>query len=160
MRINNNSVVIINYSVFDLKTKELLEKEEFSYIQGFNQFPNKIEEELMGKTIGDKIVVDLYDEYGEFDENLIYPVHRDDISDQDDDAEIKLGDEFEIDLQDDETGDFETRIAKVIEINGDNIVIDANHPFAGRDVKFEVEVLDVREATDKELQTGEVYFND
>lgn len=159
MKINKNSVVTIHYTAFDLHSGELLEESDFSYIQGFNQFPEKVEEALFNKSVGDKVVVNLIDEYGEYEKEFIYTVHRDEISSQDD-SEIHLGDEFEIDIEDTETNEYETRFARVIEINGDEIVIDANYDFAGKDVKFKVEILDVREATDKELKTGDIYIND
>ena len=49
-------------------------------------------------------------------------------------------------------------MAKVVEDNGDQILIDLNHPFAGGKLTYDVEVLDVREQTPEEdLGTIEVY---
>ena len=43
------------------------------------------------------------------------------------------------------------------EIDGDKVYTDSNHPFSGRNLLFEVEVADVREATDEELDHGHVH---
>ena len=45
----------------------------------------------------------------------------------------------------------------VQEIKGDNVVVDFNHPLAGKDLTFEVEIVDVREATKEELDHGHVH---
>jgi FKBP-type peptidyl-prolyl cis-trans isomerase SlyD len=39
----------------------------------------------------------------------------------------------------------------------DEITIDFNHPLAGMDLEFEIELLDVRDATVEELQHGHVH---
>jgi FKBP-type peptidyl-prolyl cis-trans isomerase 2 len=40
-------------------------------------------------------------------------------------------------------------------VNGDSCVVDTNHPLAGEDLRFDVTVLDVRPATDGEIQKAE-----
>ena len=41
---------------------------------------------------------------------------------------------------------------RVIEVRPDTVFLDGNHPLAGQDVTFDVEVLAVREATEEELE--------
>jgi len=45
----------------------------------------------------------------------------------------------------------------VVEVKGDKVVMDFNHPLAGDDLFFSGTVVDVRKATDEELQCGRVY---
>ena len=45
----------------------------------------------------------------------------------------------------------------VIDVTEDEITVDGNHPLAGIDLKFDVEILEVRDATEDELQHGHVH---
>ena len=49
------------------------------------------------------------------------------------------------------------RQVRVTDVKGDDITIDANHPLAGQILHFEVEVVDVREATPQEIEHGHVH---
>ncbi len=57
-----------------------------------------------------------------------------------------------------ELDDGSEAFAVITEIDGDKVFTDSNHPFSGRDLLFEVEVADVREATAEELDHGHVHF--
>jgi len=48
-------------------------------------------------------------------------------------------------------------VVRVTEVGNDNVSVDANHPLAGVDLNFQVEVMDVRNATEEELQHGHVH---
>ena len=43
----------------------------------------------------------------------------------------------------------------IAEVRDDTVICDANHPLAGMTLHFDVEILDVREATEEELQAGQ-----
>jgi len=45
----------------------------------------------------------------------------------------------------------------VIDVQEDEITVDGNHPLAGIDLKFDVEILEVRDATADELEHGHVH---
>ncbi|CAG0911664.1 unnamed protein product, partial [Cyprideis torosa] len=47
-----------------------------------------------------------------------------------------------------------TQIITIADVEGDMVKIDANHPLAGETLHFEVEVLDVRDATEEEIAHG------
>jgi FKBP-type peptidyl-prolyl cis-trans isomerase SlyD len=49
---------------------------------------------------------------------------------------------------------------KVIEVDGDEVKLDANHPLAGVDLIFDVEVVQKRPATEEELSHGHVHQAD
>jgi FKBP-type peptidyl-prolyl cis-trans isomerase SlyD len=49
------------------------------------------------------------------------------------------------------------RLLTVIEVKDDDVVLDANHPLAGQTLNFDVKVVEVREATDEEIDHGHVH---
>lgn len=157
MKIGENKVVTLEYKVYDAATKELLEDTQelgpYFYIQGFGQFLPKIEAALDGKIKGYKtsIEVAMNEAYGNYDEDLVEELTRKDFEEFDD---IYEGMEFVVELE-----DGSEMISVITEIDGDKIYTDSNHPFCGRDLLFEVEVKDVREASAEELDHGHVHFH-
>ena len=67
-------------------------------------------------------------------------------------TEIKLG--MQVQAQD---SNGNVQILTVKEVKGDNVTLDVNHPLAGQTLHFDVQIDDVREATDEELQHGHVH---
>jgi FKBP-type peptidyl-prolyl cis-trans isomerase SlyD len=125
--------------------------EPLSYIHGTGNLIPGLEDKLEGKTKGDKLSVTVKadDAYGERDEELIEVVEK---TEFDDAEELTEGKEFQYD---DEDGNiFHVRILK---IDGDKVTVDGNHPLAGKNLSFDVEVLDVRTATAEELEHGHVH---
>ena len=157
MKIGENKVVTLEYKVYDADTKELLEDTAelgpYFYIQGMELFLPKIEAALDGKSKGykTKIEIPMEEAYGDYDEELVEELTKADFADFDD---IYEGMEFVVELED----GTET-ISVITEIDGDKVYTDSNHPFSGRNLLFEVEVADVREATDEELEHGHVHFH-
>lgn len=156
MNIEEGKVVTLDFKVYDNKNNELLEDTKevgpFLYIQGFGNFVLKVEEALEGKGVGfkSKIVLTPEEGYGEREEDLIIEMDREQFLDFED---IYEGLDFIADLEDGEEQSF---IIK--EILDDKIIADGNHPFSGREVRFEVEVKGVREPTEKEVEAGEPLF--
>lgn len=157
MRIEENKVVTLDFKVYDQNTKELLEDTTelgpFFYIHGIGAFIEKVENALEGKEKGFSTTIEITPEegYGEYDAELVDEALKSDFEDFDD---IYEGMEFVADMDD---GSEQTYIIK--EIDDDKVIIDGNHPFAGRVLKFDVTVSDVREATDEELEHGHVHFH-
>jgi len=98
-----------------------------------------------------KIEIPMDEAYGDYDEELVEELTKADFADFDD---IYEGMEFVVELE-----DGTEMIAVITEIDGDKVYTDSNHPFSGRNLLFEVEVADVREATDEELDHGHVHFH-
>ena len=49
---------------------------------------------------------------------------------------------------------------RVLELNGDQVKLDGNHPLAGEDLVFDVEIMKIREATQTELAHGHAHHGD
>ncbi|MGL4534831.1 MAG: FKBP-type peptidyl-prolyl cis-trans isomerase [Fusobacteriaceae bacterium] len=158
MRIEENKVVTLDFKVFDNDTQELLEDTTelgaFFYIQGIGAFMDVIENVLEGNEKGytSTILVSPEEGYGEYDPELVDTMNRADFEEEFDD--IYEGMEFVADMDD---GTEQNYVISSIE--DENITVDGNHPFSGRNLRFEVIVTDVREATDEELEHGHVHFH-
>ena len=93
------------------------------------------------------MTIEAKEAYGIHDERLIYKVDRSKLPN----AEIKMGDMFEVG----EGSNFAP--VTITAINGDEITLDGNHPLAGEDLTFAVEIVEKRPATAEELAHGHVH---
>ncbi len=119
------------------------------YLHGRNYLLEKLEDALNGKNPGDKFHIDLppKDGYGEYNETLVNEVPR---SDFETDEEIVPGMAFQAMTAQGPA------IVVVKKVTPDTITVDANHELAGQNLHFDVEIVDVRDATENELQSGRV----
>jgi FKBP-type peptidyl-prolyl cis-trans isomerase SlyD len=147
--VTKNRVISLVYAVRNQKG-ELFEYRDLpvSYVHGsgVDLFP-KIEAALEGRTIGDRVVVELSpaEAFGEHDPKLTF---TDDI----DNAPPELrhvGAEFEA-----QNAKGESIVLVVTRVEADKITVDANHPLAGQTITFEVTVRDIRDATPEEIRNG------
>ena len=93
------------------------------------------------------VTIEAKEAYGLHDGSLIYKVDRSKLPSTD----IKVGDMFEV-------GQGESFAPVTITaINGDEITLDGNHPLAGEDLTFAVEIVEKRPATPEELAHGHVH---
>ncbi|OZG70660.1 peptidylprolyl isomerase [Hahella sp. CCB-MM4] len=116
-------------------------------MEGTKQVVLGLEKALSGREPGEKLEVTVPPElaYGPRREDLVQQVH---ISQFDGVSDLQAGMIFQT-----QSGD-QRHVVKVVEIRGDQVTIDANHPLAGFSLNFEVEIKAVREATDEELKQG------
>ena len=153
MNISNNCYVEIHYTLFN-EDKEKVDGsrdgEPLPYIHGQKNIIPGLEQALEGRTVGDTLTVTIAPEqgYGDYDDEKVSII----------DAESFAGfDEVEVGMLcqlDDEEGEPQlVMITQINEAEGE-VTIDANHPFAGQTLNFEVEVISVREATEAELRDG------
>ena len=141
MKIEKNKWVTIHYTLKDDDGKQLdssVGGEPLGYLHGNGYLIFGLENELEGKNPGDKFsaVIQPKDGYGEYDSRLIIDIPRD---------QFEVGMQFQVMTQ------MGPSIVKVVEVNGDKIKIDGNHELAGKNLHFDVEVVDVRDATEEEL---------
>ena len=143
----------------------------FVYIHGYNNIIPGLESALLGRRLGEKFSVEIPCKlgYGEYRNDLVMQVPKEDLREvgelwlgmelemfQDNDIrEFQLPDtpdEFCDDLNlDEEEGD---GIYTVKEIYKDTVLVDGNHPFAGKDLIFEVEVVSIEAPSFTELESG------
>jgi len=99
-------------------------------------FP-EIDEALVGMAPGERktVIIHAGNAFGEYDLDQVFIVPRDDMPD---DLRPSAGDELVIANDDGE----EIEVA-VIEVSEESVTFDANHPLAGKDLIFEIELLEI-----------------
>lgn len=153
MMIGEGKVVSFHYTLTG-EDGEVLDSssgaEPLLYLHGHRNIIAGLEAELDGKRVGEEFVVELapQDAYGERDEALVVTIPR---------SSLVHPGELEPGLQTRARIRGEERIVTVQEIDGEQVTIDGNHPLAGEQLRFEVEVKSVREATEEELAHGHVH---
>jgi FKBP-type peptidyl-prolyl cis-trans isomerase SlyD len=120
--------------------------EPIQYVHGYGMLVPGLEAALVGLRAGDEreVVVPAAAGYGERDEELVLEIERGEFPDP---AAVAVGDEFVA-----ESPDGDEIPMSVVELKGDVVVVDANHPLAGRTLHYQVTVRDVREATEAEIE--------
>lgn len=154
MAIGANKVVTLNYKLSD-DQGNLIQitngNEPFVYLSGNNQVLPKLEEAVDVMIIGSKknILIDSSDAYGDYDEKAVQQVKKLEFPQ---DAKLEAGIEYLA-----QTPDGKPLPFIIKEVKNDEVTIDFNHPLAGRNLNFDVELIDVRDATEEELQHGHAH---
>lgn len=153
MQITKHAVVTMDYTLTDdsgsvIDTSKGGDK--FSFIHGVGGIIPGLESELEGKKAGESFKVSIApeDAYGEKDEALKQAVPKDRFENAD---EIQTGMQFQTVT---EAG---PQIVTVVAVDDENVTVDTNHPLAGMTLNFEVDILDVRDATEEEISHGHVH---
>jgi FKBP-type peptidyl-prolyl cis-trans isomerase SlyD len=154
MKIAKNTVVTVQYKLSDAQNNLIEDgRQPMVYLHGGyeNTLP-KIEEELDGKEVGyaNTLQIEPDDAFGDYDPNLVKVEPR-----------ARLPEPLEVGMQfegmPDGDSDDEAMIFTVTDIAEDKVVLDGNHPLAGMALRFELKVLEVREATDEEIAHEHVH---
>lgn len=146
-------VIAIEYSLKDAKTSEDLDSnvggQPLEFIYGIGQIIPGLEAEIKNMIVGDKndILVEAKDGYGEVNQEAIQTLPKEQFAGVELEAGMSLYGTSE---------DGQTTQVVVQSFNDEEVTIDYNHPMAGKDLMFTVEILSVREATEEEMQTGTV----
>jgi len=153
MEISNKSVVTINYTLKNGKGKVLDTSEggnPLVFIQGIGNILPGLEKELAGKKPGEKVnaVIPPEEGYGIREEAKMQKVP---LSEFDNKEAVKEGAQFKVNSKK------EVALATVVKIDKEMVTLDLNHPLADETLCFDVEVMDVREATGEELAHGHVH---
>jgi FKBP-type peptidyl-prolyl cis-trans isomerase SlyD len=155
MKIFANTVVSITFELFDADNTLLEATDEpIVYLHGGHSgIPPKLEASLDNKAPGDRISVTLEpaDAFGEYDAELVKIEPADRLP-----REVEKGMMFEAhSAEDDEHG--HSIVYTVTDIAEGKVVLDGNHAWAGKRVRFECRVVDVRPATEEEVHHGHVH---
>lgn len=154
MVISDNKVVLIHYTLKN-DGGEVMDSSEgnepLAYLQGAGNILDGLENALVGKQAGDKLKVSIEaaEGYGEYDESLVQPIPQDQFGEH----QVEVGMQFHADTA------IGPRVVTIIAINEESkeIIIDANHALADENLHFDAEVVEVRDATEEELEHGHVH---
>ena len=149
MQITKHKVASIHYTLTDNDGKILDSssgREPLTYIQGIGNLIPGMEEGLEGKSKGEKLSLKISPEkgYGIKDEALTQRVPRTAFGGQ----EVKVGMQFQTN---------QGGVVTVTHVGLSEITVDANHPLAGVELNFAVEIMDIRLATEDEIAHGHVH---
>lgn len=160
MKIKTGCIVELVYKLKNTDGEIVEESGEdgpMSYLHGNSEIPPSLEEQLDGVEEGAELEVTLAagEAFGEHDPDRIIAVPRTEFPQ---DAEIVPGDWISVTVADDEddveegeSSEPEEMEMRVLEISPDAIILDANHPYAGKEVLFDLRVVSVRPATEEEI---------
>jgi FKBP-type peptidyl-prolyl cis-trans isomerase SlyD len=154
MTIKQHKVVSIHYKVVDASSEEEIDSTEngdpMTYLHGASNIIPGLEQALEGKVVGDQleVTVEAAEAYGEYSEDRIQQVP------------IEAFEEMEK-LEPGMVVTAQTEGGKVnlvvTEVDETRVTVDANHPLAGKSLKFDVKVEEIRDASEEELAHGHVH---
>lgn len=151
--VENGVVVSMEYTLH--VDGELLDSSEghgpLQFLAGHGNIVVGLEDAMAGMKIGESkdVVVAPADGYGEFDEEAIMDVPRDQFP-----KDMKLEEDMELTVRDDSG---EGRYARVESIEEQTVRLNFNHPLAGEKLHFNVKVVALREPSNEELDHGHVH---
>ncbi len=143
-------VVSFHYTLKDTKGNVLessFGEEPLHYLEGGGQIIPGLESAIAGLKKGDKksVAVKAVEAYGEFEQELVVEVPREQIPKPD----VEVGDRFHAD-----SGQGHSQVVVVTKVTTTHVTVDGNHPLAGQDLHFDVEITEIRDATEAELEHG------
>lgn len=153
MRIGKDKVVTIDYTLTDNRGAVIDSSkgsDPFAYIQGTGNIIPGLEQALEGKAAGEQVNVTVSPDqgYGIRDDSLVQTVTRDQFEGVD---EVQVGMRFHAQT------DQGQRVVTVVSVAEDSVTVDGNHPLAGETLNFDVTIVNVRDATQEEIEHGHVH---
>ncbi|PWU16020.1 MAG: peptidylprolyl isomerase [Bdellovibrio sp.] len=121
-----------------------------SFLTGSGQIIARLEEELSGMLIGQKKTVSLSasEAYGVIDPAMIINVAKSDLAHLKD---LEVGTFLQLDLGED------MKVLRVTAVTDASVTLDGNHPLAGQDLVFDVELVNSRPASAEEISHGHAH---
>jgi FKBP-type peptidyl-prolyl cis-trans isomerase SlyD len=153
MQIAPNSVVSFHYTLTDDQGQVLDSsqgREPLVYLQGVGQIVPGLEKAMEGRQVGDQFKVDVAPEEG-------YGVHHPELKQEVPREAFQGVDDIQPGMQFQGRGPQGVINVTVTKVDADTVHIDGNHPLAGQTLHFDVEVTDVRAASEEELAHGHVH---
>jgi FKBP-type peptidyl-prolyl cis-trans isomerase SlyD len=153
MKTAHNMVVSFHYTLKD-DAGEILDcssgREPLSYLHGHGNIVPGLEKALEGTSVGHRahVAVAANEGYGDADPDLVFEAPREHFP-----GDIKLEAGARV-YADGPQGRVTFRVVRLTEKGA---VLDGNHPLAGKQLHFDVEVVDVRTATSEEMAHGHVH---
>lgn len=127
------------------------EQDAIEFLQGHRNIISGLESQLEGMKIGEskKVIVSAEDGYGPVDDEAFDEVPLSEFPE-----EVTPEMDMELELKDPEGNEMYGRI---VAIGEESVTMDFNHPLAGKELNFEIKVVDVRPATSEEIAHGHVH---
>ena len=151
MQIQSNTVVTLQYKVSDTQGKLIEQsKDPMVYLHGgYDNTLPKIEEALDGKEPGYQVTLQLKpeDAFGLRDESLARTIPKSEFP-----PGIKVGGQLQ-----GRTDAGAEHVFTVMKVKGDKVLLDGNHPLAGKELRFGLKVVDVRPASQEEIDHRHVH---
>ncbi|MDQ6620862.1 MAG: peptidylprolyl isomerase [Pseudomonadota bacterium] len=155
MNVFTNTIVKLTFQLYDSDGNLLEETQEpIEYLHGGHSgMLPKLEEALNHRKAGDEVSVkvDASEAFGEYDPELVKIEPADRLP-----AEVQVGMQFEA-YDSPEEREGEGTVFTVTDVAEGKVVLDGNHPWAGKSLRFDCHILDVRAATDEEVAHGHVH---
>ncbi len=151
--IENGFAVGMSYILKDVSGKvidQASKKQPLYYLHGVGQIVPGLERELVGLKIGDtkSVTVEPKDGYGEINPELRMTFPKSQFpADQD----LKPGMQFFAELGQ------ERHLLTIKAVRAEEVDVDGNHPLSGQTLSFEIEVVEIRKATDEEMAHGHIH---
>ena len=138
MTVENGKVVSFHYTLTNAQGDVLDQSQEhpMPYLHGAGNIIPGLEKELAGKKVGDKLTVNVpaAEAYGEYHEQLVNDVPREAFQGVD---QIEPGMQFQANTPEG------VQVITVKAVNGETVTVDANHPLAGKDLIFDLELVEI-----------------
>ena len=148
----NNRVIKMHYELKDGKSGEILESnlnsDPIAFLSGKDQIIQKLEDEILNLQAGESktVLISPSDGVGEYREDAVQILPKEQFAGID----LVVGMELFGQAEDGAT----TRVS-VKAIGEQDVTIDFNHPFAGKELEFNIKIVENREATADEILTGQ-----
>lgn len=151
MKIEKNCVVHFHYAVAEVGNSILESSENhppIGIVTGYGHVVSGLEQALLGKTSGDHFEITLSADqaYGPYREGLQQRIPKKHLAS----AAIRLGEQVTLQTR------FGPRVAIVKKIGMNVVDVDLNHPMAGKDLHFTIDIVSSRAATAEEIVQGRV----
>ena len=154
MSLENPKVITFNFTLKDESGNVLdttSNSQPLSFLKGSNQIIPKLEEALDEMIIGSKknVKIPAKEAYGEYSDHAIQTLKKEQFPDG---ANLNVGVSYVANSPDGKQMPF-----VITDVKENDVTVDFNHPLAGKDLEFDVELVDKRDATPEEVQHGHVH---
>lgn len=146
-------VIGFHYTLTD-KTGTTLDSsigdEPLFFLEGAQQIIPGLERVIALLNVGDKKKVEVLaaDAYGDINPELVVKVKKTQFPP---DADLQVGDQFQV------NNDAHSPVFTIMSVDTEEVTVDGNHPMAGKDLFFDVEIVGVRPATAEEMTHGHAH---
>lgn len=153
LTVQDGQVVSMEYTlkVDGVVTDSSEGREPLQYVHGAGNIIPGLEREMTGMAVGESkdVTVTAAEGYGEQDDSAFMDVPREEFPDE---IPMQVGTELQVQNQ---AG--QPMFARIEQVGDQSVRLNFNHPLAGKDLHFNVKVVDLREATTEEKEHGHVH---